>query len=79
MVSSEDESGKSAGPRTTSGRLKVGHPLYLFHKALAQLLAQRARPVSVAISSDGGEGSEVRPITLLVAEASGAPGILVCP
>ena len=40
--------------------------------------AKRARPASVEISSDGGEGSEVRPTALLVAEASGALGILVC-
>ena len=39
--------------------------------------AKRARPASVEISSDGGEGSEARPTALLVAEASGALGILV--
>ena len=39
--------------------------------------AKCARPASVGISSDGGEGSEVCPTALLVAEASGALGILV--
>ena len=38
--------------------------------------AKRAPPASVAISSDGGEISEMRPTALLVAEASGALGIL---
>lgn len=39
--------------------------------------AKRVRPASVAISSDGGEGSQVRPTAPLVAEASAALGILV--
>ena len=39
--------------------------------------AKRARPASVETSSNGGEGSEVRPTALLVAEASGALGVLV--
>ena len=39
--------------------------------------AKCARPVSVEVSSDGGEGSEMRPTALLVAEALGALGILV--
>ena len=36
--------------------------------------AKRARPASVEIGSDGGEGSEVRPTALLAAEAFGLPG-----
>ena len=39
--------------------------------------AASARPASMEISSNGGEGSEVRPTSLLVADASGALGILV--
>ena len=39
--------------------------------------AKRARPLSVDICCDGDEGSEVRPIALLVAEPSEALGILV--
>ena len=39
--------------------------------------AKRMRPLSVEICSDGGEESEVCPTALLVAEASGALGILV--
>ena len=39
--------------------------------------AKRARPLSVKVCSVRDEGSEVRPIALLVAEASGALGILV--
>ena len=39
--------------------------------------AKRTRPASAEISFDGGEGSEVRPTALRVAEASAALGILV--
>ena len=39
--------------------------------------AKRVRPASREISSDGGEGPEVRPTALLVADSSGALDILV--
>ena len=39
--------------------------------------AKRVRPLSMEICSDGDKGSEVRPTALLVAEPSGASGILV--
>ena len=43
----------------------------------AEPAAKHAGPATVEISSDGAEGSEIRPIALLAAEASGALGILV--
>ena len=39
--------------------------------------AKRARPLSAEVRSDGDKGSEVQPTALLVAEPSGALGILV--